>query len=188
MATHDTERVRRILVIDDEQKSLASCQELLTLHGFAVVACPDSTQVISLLKAQVFDAVVLDIRMPGMEGTDLLPLMKKIRPALPVILVSAFCSEEDASYYHSLGAFESLSKPFSSEALVDAVRRAIDQQDRIPMELRGFSLREARDQMYRKLILAALRRTNWNQVKAAELLGISRYCLMRWMKKLGVVY
>jgi transcriptional regulator with GAF, ATPase, and Fis domain len=40
--------------------------------------------------------------------------------------------------------------------------------------------------VYRKLILAALTKTHWNQIKAAELLGVSRFCLMRWMKKLSV--
>jgi transcriptional regulator with GAF, ATPase, and Fis domain len=68
------------------------------------------------------------------------------------------------------------------------VGRALDRQERIPMTLTTLSLREGRDQLYRKLILAALQRTDWNQVKAAELLGVSRYCLIRWLKKLGISY
>jgi DNA-binding NtrC family response regulator len=71
--------------------------------------------------------------------------------------------------------------------LLDTIDRAIARQERIPLTLTSLSLREGREQVYRKLILAALQRTKWNQVKAAELLGVSRYCLIRWMKKLGIV-
>jgi DNA-binding NtrC family response regulator len=179
---------RRALWIDNEPKLLQHGKELLSRDGFDVATCPDPTQAIALLKAQVFDVVLLDIRMPGLEGTDLLPLIKKIRPELPVILVSAYCDEAQASYYHGLGASGLIAKPFSPEQLRDTVAKVIHEQEEIPVVLTSLSLREGRDQIYRKLILAALRRTNWNQVKAAELLGVSRFCLIRWIKKLGIAY
>ena len=178
----------RVLAVDDDEKILNVCKDLLTRNGFAVTTCPDSTQVIPLLKSSVFEAVLLDIRMPGFEGTDLLPLIKKASPELPVILVSAYCDEASASYYHSLGAFDIISKPFSTEVILDTVQRAISKQEAIPLTITSLSLREGRNQLYRKLILAALRKTDWNQVKAAELLGVSRYCLIRWLKKLGISY
>ena len=179
---------RRVLVIDDDEKLLGVYEGLLSGRGFAVTACPDSTQVLPLLKASAFEAALLDIRMPGIEGTDLLPLIKKLDPDLPVILVSAYCDETNAGYYHALGAFDIIPKPFSHEVLLDTLARALDEQEHIPMVLTSLSLREGRDQVYRKLILAALRKTEWNQVKAAELLGVSRYCLIRWLKKLGISY
>ena len=178
----------RILAIDDDEKILNICKDLLTHKGFAVTTCPDSTQVIPLLKSSAFEAVLLDIRMPGFEGTDLLPLIKKVSPELPVILVSAYCDEASAGYYHSLGAFDIIGKPFSNEVLLDTVERALSRQEKIPLVITSLSLRESRDQLYRKLILSALRKTDWNQVKAAELLGVSRYCLIRWLKKLGISY
>ena len=178
----------KILVIDDDEKLLKITEELLKRNGHAVTICPDSTQAVPLLKANAFEAVLLDIRMPGFEGTDLLPLIKKIHPDLPVILVSAYCDKANAGYYNSLGAFEIIGKPFSHELLVDTVARALNQQEHIPLTLTTLSLREGRDQMYRKLILAALRKTDWSQSRAAELLGVSRYCLIRWMKKLGISY
>lgn len=184
----DTDTRHRLLVIDDDEKILTIYQELFTPRGFVVTPCSDSTRVVSHLKADGYHAALLDIRMPGLEGTDLLPLIKKIRPDLPVILVSAYCDEANAGYYHSLGAFGIIGKPFSHEVLVDTVARAMEQEERIPVVLTALSLRQARDQVYRKLILAALRKTNWNQVKAAELLGVSRYCLIRWLKKLGISY
>ena len=72
--------------------------------------------------------------------------------------------------------------------MLDTLARALDRQEQIPLVLTSLSLRAGRDQLYRKLILAALRKTDWNQVKSAELLGVSRYCLIRWLKKLGISY
>ena len=178
----------RVLAVDDDEKILGVCKDLLTRHGFAVTTCPDSTQVIPLLKSSAFEVALLDIRMPGFEGTDLLPLIKKVSPELPVILVSAYCDDASAGYYHSLGAFDIIGKPFSHEVLLDTVQRALSKREAIPLVVTSLSLREGRDQLYRKLILAALRKTEWNQVKAAELLGVSRYCLIRWLKKLGISY
>ena len=178
----------KILIIDDDRTALDGYKQALEGQGFSVATCSDSTQAIPMLKANTYNVAVLDIRMPGIEGTDLLPLIKKIRPDLPVILASAYCDEKDAGYYHSLGASEILTKPFSPEALLDTLARAMDQQEKIPLVLTNLSLRECRDQVYRKLILTALRKTNWNQVKSAQLLGISRYCLIRWLKKLSISY
>lgn len=178
----------RLLVIDDDEKLLGVYEGLLSRHGFAVTTCPESTQVLPLLKASAFEVALLDIRMPGIEGTDLLPLIKKMHPDLPVILVSAYCDDANAGYYQSLGAFSTIPKPFSHEILLDTVSRALNEQERIPLTLTTLSLREGRDHLYRKLIIAALRKTEWNQVKAAELLGVSRHCLIRWMKKLSIAY
>ena len=179
---------QRILVVDDEDRFRASCQELLTLRGFLVTTCSNGTQALKQLQTDTYDAVLLDIQMPGLEGTDLLPMIKRVNPDLPVILVSAYCEDSDASYYQELGAAYYLKKPVTNESLMEALGQAIQQETRIPVVLRSLSMREGREHLYRKLILSALRKTSWNQVKAAELLGVSRYCLMRWMKKLGVVY
>ena len=178
----------KVLVIDDDEKLLKITAELLQRNGHVVTTCSDSTQAVPLLKAGTYEAVLLDIRMPGFEGTDLLPLIKKIQPDIPVILVSAYCDKANQGYYNSLGAFDIIGKPFSHELLIDTLGRALDQQEHIPMVLTRLSLRDGRDLLYRKLILAALRKTDWNQVKASELLGISRYCLIRWLKKLGISY
>lgn len=177
---------RHVLAIDDDQKLLRLYDEFLTSRGFRVTTCSDSALVVPLLKQQSFNAVLLDIRMPGLEGTDLLPLIKRLHPKLPVILVSGYGEETSLNYYHTLGARDFVNKPFTPDLLIDTVRRALDEEEHIPFVITSFSLHEARNQVYRKVMLAALRKTNWNQVKAAELMGISRYCLMRWIKKLGI--
>lgn len=175
-----------VLVIDDDQTILDAYTDVLSRHGYTVTPCPDSTKVMGLLKTQRYDAILLDIRMPGIEGTDLLPLIKKLQPAVPVLVVSAYCDDTNRDYYQTLGASAALAKPFSHEALLDALSRVLDQEEGIPVVLRSLSLRDGRDVVYRKLIVAALRKVNWNQVRAAELLGVSRHCLIRWIKRLGI--
>ena len=179
-------RKARVFVIDDEENILQYSRELLEQHGYEVEVCADSAAVLARIKAQPFDAVLLDIRMPGLEGTDLLPLIKRIKPDLPLILVSAFYDESNLGYYHALGAADMIPKPFSHERLLGALARVIDHQERIPITLTGLSLKDGRDVVYRKLMLIALQKTDWNQMKAAELLGVSRYWLIRWMKRLKI--
>lgn len=186
---HEDTGGQSVLIVDDDAEVLDSCKELLTHKGFKVTACQDSTRAIPLVREKSFDAVLLDIRMPGIDGSDLLPLIKKLKPDLPVIVVSAYQNGTSSpGYYHSLGAFEALAKPLSPELLLDTLARAIQHQEEIPLVLTSLSLADGRDQLYRKLILTALQKTNWNQVKASKVLGVSRYSLMRWIKKLDISF
>lgn len=179
---------KRILVVDDDLKICHVLEGLLTERGFKVTVCPDSSDAITRLKEAEYHCVLLDVRMKGLEGTELLPIIKRNFPDMPVVIVSAYVDRSDAGYYSSLGAFDLVAKPFNNDLLVDVVNRAVGATETIPFILTSFSLRGARDQVYRKLIVTALRKSNWNQVKAAELLGVSRYCLIRWLRKLQITY
>ncbi|MBI4226749.1 MAG: response regulator [Candidatus Omnitrophica bacterium] len=176
----------RVLLVDDDVEAVALCESLLTAKGFAVTTCVDSPNVLTLLKSRSFDVVVLDLRMPTLEGTDLLPLIKKRCPDLPVIVASAYCDSASRRYCRELGACDIIDKPFSPETLLAALQRALRREEAIPVVFTTLSLHDAKDQVYRKLILAALRKNGWNQTTAAAALGISRYGLMRWVKRLGL--
>ena len=179
---------RRVLVIDDDPEACRMTELTLTQGGYQATVCSDSAQALEVLKNGPYACVLLDIRMKGLEGTELLPIIKKNFPELPVILVSGYVNPKDASYYSSLGAFELVAKPFTNEALLEVVGRAVGTQETIPLVLTSLTLADARDQVFRKLIVAALRRSDWNQIKAAKLLGISRYSLIRWLRKLNIRY
>ena len=176
----------RVLLVDDDGDALTVCESSLTARGFAVTACADSAQVMALVRTRPFDVAVLDLRMPTLEGTDLLPLIKKDHPDLPVIIASAYCDDASVRYCREMGAREIISKPFGQDALVAAIYRALSDEEAIPIMLTSLSLTEARDQVTRRLILAALRKAEWNQSRAAIFLGISRYALLRWIKRLGL--
>lgn len=184
--TPEAVRGARVLLVDDDQEALALCQALLAAKGFAVTTCAESPKVLPLLDDHTFDVAVLDLRMPALEGTDLLALLKRRHPDLPVIIASAYCDSASRRYCRELGAFDIIDKPFSPETLLAAVQRALRREEAIPVVFTSLSLQDARDQVYRKLILAALRKHGWNQTAAAGSLGISRYGLMRWVKRLGL--
>lgn len=178
----------QVLIVDDDVHLCDLTAMALSRRGYKATTCTDSAQAMELLKDGPYGCVILDIRMKGLEGTELLPIIKRTHPALPVILVSAYCDRANASYYVSLGAFEVLTKPYTDDLLLDVVSRAVGTRETIPVLLTSLCMEEARDQMFRKLIVTALRRTEWNQVKAAKLLGISRQSLIRWLRKLEIPY
>ena len=179
---------KTVMVVDDDDQICLYLERLLKTQGYQIIRCPNSTQVMDKLRQQACDCVLLDIRMPGLEGTELLPIIKRHFANLPVIMFSGFTDPSDDGYYRSLGASDFVRKPFTRELLLNTVSRAVGSAQTIPVTLTSFNLSEARDGVYRKLIITALRHTNWNQVKAASLLGISRYSLMRWLKKLNITY
>ncbi len=179
---------KKVLAVDDDAVECELIGNLLEHKGYDVTACTDSHQAIDMIAAGEFDCILLDLHMNGLDGTELLPIIKHKFPELPVIIVSGFVDASNQRYYNSLGAFEVLGKPFSREHLLDALKRAVGVTETIPLVLDNLSLLDARDRVYRKLIVTALRRANWNQIKAAKLLGISRHCLMRWLKKLQITY
>ncbi len=181
------EKTRKLLAIDDDPSLLESLKHIFKTD-FEVTVCSKSLKAMECLRQVSYDVVLLDIRMPDLEGTDLLQLIKKSFPSLPVIILSAYVNDRNAKYYATLGAFDIVTKPFDAFLLRNIVERAVGDKDTIPIILDSLILQEARDQVYRKLIITALHKMNWNQKKAAEILGISRYCLIRWIKKLQIVY
>lgn len=178
----------RVLVVDDDPTVAQFSAHVLGRHGYQVTPCPDSTKVIDLLSHTPYGCVLLDLRMGGIEGTELLPIIKHRFPDLPVIIVSAYVDPSNQNFCNSLGAFEVIQKPFNNDLLVDVVNRAVGATETVPFVLESLSLNEARDRVYRKLIVTALRRAHWNQVQAAKLLGVSRYCLIRWLHRLQITY
>lgn len=181
------EKTRKLIAIDDDPSLLESLRHIFK-GDFEVTACSKSLEAMDVLRKAPPDVILLDIRMPGLEGTDLLQLIKKAFPLVPVIILSAYVNDKNAKYYTSLGAFDVVAKPFDAFLLRSIVDHAIGDKDTIPIILDSLILQDARDQVYRKLIITALHKVSWNQKKAAELLGISRYCLIRWIKKLQIVY
>lgn len=178
----------QVLAVDDDPTECELLRDVLSKQQYDLISCTESRKAMEILDEGQYDCVLLDLHMHGMDGTELLPIIKHKFADLPVIIVSGFVDSSNHRYYTSLGAFEVLAKPFSRDQLLDALRRAVGSTETIPLMLDSLSLSEARDRVYRKLIVTALRRADWNQVRAAKLLGVSRHCLMRWLKKLQIHY
>lgn len=113
-----------ILIVDDEQSMRDFLVILLQKEGYQVEARGDGASALRCLEENRFDLVISDIRMPGIGGLDLLHSIKGKDPNLPVILITAFVSPDDAVSAMKDGAFDYISKPFNVAEIKNVIRSA----------------------------------------------------------------
>ncbi|MCB0153151.1 MAG: response regulator, partial [Anaerolineae bacterium] len=112
----------RILVVDDEPGVVRSCVRILERQGFKAVGYTDSQAVPDLLRREVFDLLLTDIRMPKIDGLALLEIATEINPYLTVILITGYGTMEDAIKAIRLGAQGFIMKPFEPSDLVTTIQ------------------------------------------------------------------
>jgi len=120
-----TELKPRILLVDDESELLALYADVLRSEGFDVTACTSGRHAITALASRPFDAVISDIRMPGLDGLGVLRAVREHDADLPVVLTTGDPSLEGVSQALDYGALHYLIKPVPLEKLVDTARRAV---------------------------------------------------------------
>jgi two-component system C4-dicarboxylate transport response regulator DctD len=134
--------VQAILIEDEAALRLATSQTL-ELGGFSVQACASAEEAMGLLRADYAGVVVTDVRLPGRSGLELLAHIAALDAELPVIVVTGHGDVEMAVSAMRGGAYDFIEKPFASERLLEAVRRA---QERRRLVLENRALRAARAQ------------------------------------------
>jgi len=112
----------RILVADDEAKIAQFIRKGLKEDGYAVDVASDGDEALQLALQEDYDAVVLDIMLPGMDGISVLKKLRSSRPDMPVMLVSARDSVSDKVRGLDAGADDYLTKPFAFEEFLARVR------------------------------------------------------------------
>lgn len=120
----------RVLIVDDEKNIREAIAELLRQEGFDPQVTPDAEQAQARLKEEFFAAVVLDLRLPGMDGLELLRWLMTDGPATPVLMISAHGEIADAVGALQLGARDYLVKPFDPEELLIRLRTVIEDERR----------------------------------------------------------
>ena len=118
-----------VLIIDDEASILDSCSLVLRKSGYKVQGTDNGIDGIQLFKNHFFHLVLLDLRLPGVEGMDVLRLIKEESPETPVIIITGFASIESAVETIKHGAFDYIAKPFSPEELRVVVKKALKSRD-----------------------------------------------------------
>jgi two-component system NtrC family response regulator/two-component system response regulator HydG len=136
----------RIVVIDDEVNAAAALETLLKEDGYDVARAHDARGGLLLLEKHDPDVVLTDLRMPGMDGLDLLAKVKEIRPETMVIVMTAFGTVKTAVKAMKLGAEDYLSKPIDVEELEVVLQKALERKG-LMEEAR--SLRERLEHKYR---------------------------------------
>ncbi len=120
--------MERILILDDEPEMVENCRRILAHEGYRCLTTTDPRQALTILGAERPDLLLTDLRMPEMDGMELLQAAKQVDPEMPVIMLTGFASIESAVSAVRNGAFDYLSKPFSVEQLRVSVERALTQR------------------------------------------------------------
>ncbi|CAG0999416.1 Regulatory protein AtoC [Phycisphaerales bacterium] len=118
--------MRTVLVVDDKEMMRDSVATTLQRAGFNVAVAPDGAAAVDAAARQRPDAVITDMRMPGMTGIELIERLREVDEELPIILMTAFGTIETAVKAMKLGAFDYLTKPFEGDELVISVKRAVE--------------------------------------------------------------
>ena len=114
----------RVYLVDDDRGMVSSTSQWLSLSGIKIQAFADPTALMKVVKAGHPCVVVSDIRMPGINGMELMKLIMGRDPSIPVILITGHGDIPLAVEAMKSGAFEFMPKPFSPEELLETVRRA----------------------------------------------------------------
>ncbi|MCX7737300.1 MAG: response regulator [Candidatus Kapabacteria bacterium] len=115
----------KLLIVDDELDFLDTITKRMELRGFEVSKAPDGYKALDLLEKSDFDVVVLDLKMPGIDGLEVLEKIKKNKKNTEIIIYSAHGSEEVASKTLELGAFSYITKPIEIDKLISVINLAV---------------------------------------------------------------
>ncbi|MFW6140292.1 MAG: sigma-54-dependent transcriptional regulator [Acidobacteriota bacterium] len=116
----------RFLIIDDEESIRDSCSQVLIKEGYSVNTSKDGREALNILNDSEFDVILLDLKLPGVPGIEILKKIKNSHFATAVIIITGFASIESAVNTIKEGAFDYLAKPFSPEELRIIVKKALN--------------------------------------------------------------
>ena len=115
----------RVLLVDDEEELVATITERLMLRGIEADGVTTGTDALKLARDKEFDVVVLDVKMPEMDGLKVMKKMKQLRPNTQVILLTGRGSEKESQMGLKEGAFDYLMMPVDIEHLIEKMKEAV---------------------------------------------------------------
>ena len=130
----------KILVIDDDESLRRVLEYNLAQEGYAVLTASSGEQGLEFLRKESADLVLTDVRMPGMNGLQVMEEVRKLDPSIPVIILTAFGTIEAAVEAMKAGAFHYISKPFNRDELKLTLRKALEMK---ALERENVVLRQA---------------------------------------------
>ena len=116
---------RKVLVVDDEKLVCESCSSILTEENFHVETTMSARDGLRHLDKRRFDLLLVDLRMPDMDGIEVIEKVKARFPQMPVVVITGYPSVDTAVKTTQLGALEYLAKPFTPDELMAGVNSAL---------------------------------------------------------------
>ncbi len=118
-----------ILVVDDEPIARQSLSDILRLEGYNVTAVPNGEAAVDHIRKYAVDLIVLDLKMPGMNGLDVVQVVNQVSPDTEIILLTAFGSMESAVEALRQRVHDYLLKPASPNQILDSVRKGLERRE-----------------------------------------------------------
>ncbi len=118
--------MKRILVVDDEENIREGIKTVLEMEGYEVDTASDGNEAINKINTSVFDLVILDLKMPNLDGYEFLNIVSKTDPYLPIIILTGHGSLQEAVELTKRGAFDYFLKPPDIDKLLTSINKALD--------------------------------------------------------------
>lgn len=130
----------KILVVDDDYITRKGLTEILREFGYMPLAVESGENAIKMVKNKDFTLALVDLKMPGMDGLEVLKALKAIKPHIYVVIMTAYATIDTAIESMKLGAFDYLRKPFKIEEVNDLIKSIIV-EEKLENNLKGFDVR-----------------------------------------------
>ena len=119
---------KSVLIVDDEKNIRLTLSQTLEALGVEPDTAANGEEALAKLKEKEFGLILLDLKMPGMDGMEVLRRVREIRPDIRVIILTAYGTIESAVEAMKLGAVDFIQKPFSPEEIRELVSRVMDRE------------------------------------------------------------
>jgi len=117
-----------ILLVDDDQEFRKAMKKLFEKSGYNVTTAADGREALEILSKETFDLVISDLRMPNLNGMELMEQMKKAKMDVPIIFITAYGEVESYMDLMNLGAFEYINKPVKGQEILALAKRALEKR------------------------------------------------------------
>jgi two-component system response regulator AtoC len=121
--------INRILIVDDDEALRESLELILSAEGYSVLSADGGESALAIIDHSPVDAVLCDLRMPGIDGFDLMPQIARLLPGVPIILMSAHGTQDLAIEAIQRGAYDYLAKPFQPAEIRLTLRKAHEREE-----------------------------------------------------------